>query len=378
MKVIHITSDFANSRVYTHLIRHLDLIKVQQEVYSAVRTRRESEYNPSEICHIKKHLRHLLKSSDRLFYRKKIRKIYRDFVSVMSVNDKTLLHAHTLYSDGGVAFTAHRKLGTDFIVTVRNTDINYFMKYRPDLNRVRDSILRNASRIILLSPAYSSRLKTILSDKLWNEISDRVTIIPNGVDSFWFDSIEPSEKRKDDTLRLLYVGRFTRNKNMLNTIRAAENLAQSRRVSLTLVGAGGNDFKRIIDLVNSGHYPFLSWRGEITDRSELRNIYREHDLFVMPSLGETFGLVYIEAMSQGLPVIHTKGEGIDGYFPAGTVAEAVDPFNVEEITGKIELLADRMEKVREECIKQARQFDWAIIADRISEIYENSLSAPVF
>ena len=39
-------------------------------------------------------------------------------------------------------------------------------------------------------------------------------------------------------------------------------------------------------------------------------IYRENDIYVMPSIIETFGLVYAEAMSQGLPVIYTRGQGL--------------------------------------------------------------------
>ena len=52
-------------------------------------------------------------------------------------------------------------------------------------------------------------------------------------------------------------------------------------------------------------------------RKNLIEFIGENDIFVMPSINETFGLVYAEAMSQGLPVIYTKGQGFDKQFNDG-------------------------------------------------------------
>jgi glycosyltransferase involved in cell wall biosynthesis len=58
-------------------------------------------------------------------------------------------------------------------------------------------------------------------------------------------------------------------------------------------------------------------------KEKLLNNYRNSDIFIMPSYNETFGLVYIEAMSQGLPIIYTQNEGVDGYFKEGSVGYSV-------------------------------------------------------
>ena len=55
----------------------------------------------------------------------------------------------------------------------------------------------------------------------------------------------------------------------------------------------------------------------------------------MPSKTETFGLVYAEAMSQGLPVIYTRGQGFDGQFEEGEVGYSVDCKDKKEISMKI-------------------------------------------
>ena len=57
------------------------------------------------------------------------------------------------------------------------------------------------------------------------------------------------------------------------------------------------------------------------NKSELLGIYRSSSIFIMPSTGETFGLVYIEALSQSLPVIYTKGDGVYGFLENVDIAK---------------------------------------------------------
>lgn len=64
---------------------------------------------------------------------------------------------------------------------------------------------------------------------------------------------------------------------------------------------------------------------------------RSCSVFAMPSIFETFGLVYLEALSQNLPVVYTKGQGIDGMFD-NTVGIGVDPLSVEEIKNAIKMI----------------------------------------
>src|SRR5699024_9974529 len=103
--------------------------------------------------------------------------------------------------------------------------------------------------------------------------------------------------------------------------------------------------------------------------------YASHDIFAMTSYNETFGLVYIEALSQGVPILLTKGEGVDGYFEKEDVYETVkDPYDVKEIAQKIGLLADWLDnKLKKRCIASAKIFDWSQISQQYKSIYQNSI-----
>lgn len=59
-------------------------------------------------------------------------------------------------------------------------------------------------------------------------------------------------------------------------------------------------------------------------------MFAESDIFVMVSHSETFGLVYIEALSQGLPILYTRGQGIDGTLKE-KIGEAADSYDENSI-----------------------------------------------
>jgi glycosyltransferase involved in cell wall biosynthesis len=91
----------------------------------------------------------------------------------------------------------------------------------------------------------------------------------------------------------------------------------------------------------------------------------------MPSFAETFGLVYAEALSQGLPLIYTKGQGIDGYFRDGEVGYAVDPNDPEEIADRISMILRRYLEISNFCTAQAGQFSWERIGNIYKSLYES-------
>ncbi len=86
----------------------------------------------------------------------------------------------------------------------------------------------------------------------------------------------------------------------------------------------------------------------------------------MPSITETFGLVYAEAMSQGLPVIYSKGQGFDQQFDNGQVGYAVNCFDINEISCRIQDILSNYNSISSNCLKNVSKFNWKkIIGDYV-------------
>ena len=93
----------------------------------------------------------------------------------------------------------------------------------------------------------------------------------------------------------------------------------------------------------------------------------------MPSHTETFGLVYAEAMSQGIPVLYTRGQGFDGQFPEGTVGYAVSDRDADDLAEKIRMVLSDYPNLSANCIKNASRFDWHKIAEEYQDIYQSAI-----
>ena len=104
---------------------------------------------------------------------------------------------------------------------------------------------------------------------------------------------------------------------------------------------------------------------------ELVEELRSGDIFVMPSAPESFGLVYVEALTQGLPIVYTKGEGFDGYYEDGQVGWPVDAENPEGIADGIHrILQDYAGfSARVGALDLARDFSWTHVAEKYKNLY---------
>lgn len=373
-KILHVINSFATNRLYVHLIGLLGTHKVPQIIYSAVRTEKEARYRPDELGNIPIFSHLILKRPDVLFFRRKIRKIRDDILSHIDLTDIELVHAHTLYSDGAVGLKLKQEYGIPYIVAVRAGDVTAFARLRPDLAAIRNQVLREAQTVVFLSPTLHQQLNRHLDSQLQDVVSRKAVTIPNGIDPFYLENPPLSESADDDaTLKILYIGKLIEQKNLISLVKAANLLSRNRNVKLTIAGSGEMGPK-IDKMTASGEYPFLNRLGEIREKETLVKLYRSHDVFVMVPKQETFGLVYIEALSQGLPVVFAANEGIAGYLEGKHFAEPVtDITDIREIADAIKHIAQRKNKqLSEEGVRFARKFDWNEIILQYLELYRKT------
>ena len=119
-------------------------------------------------------------------------------------------------------------------------------------------------------------------------------------------------------------------------------------------------------------YEFVVYHG-IKPKEELLLHLRGSDIFVMPSIHESFGLVYAEAMTQGVPVVYSRGQGFDGQYKEGEVGYSVDCFDAQEIADRMIDILNDYRNISNQCIENSKRYSWEKIAKRYKEIYDQSL-----
>lgn len=364
MKMLHINSYYSTSEFYKNLYNEQINKNIDLDVYVPVNTKLTSEFDYGKYTNISK----CYNKIDRLFFHVKHHKIYKDINKKYNINDYSMIHAHSLFSNGYIAMKLKEKYNIPYVVAVRNTDVNLFFKRMIHLRKIGVKILRNADRIIFLSEAYKNQvLNTYLLENIREEICSKISIIPNGIDDFWFENISNARKSKlDKKIRFIQVGDINKNKNILTTVKALKLLeSEGYTVSLDLVGKI-KDKKIYNEIKNINFVNYLGYKNKI----ELIKLYRKNDIFILPSINETFGLVYAEAMSQGLPVIYSKEQGFDRQFEEGEVGYNVDCFNEVEIKEKINDIILNYTEVSSMCIKNASKFKWEILNKKYKKLYE--------
>lgn len=252
-------------------------------------------------------------------------KVYHKYLFLknnVNIKDFDIVIAATLFSEGAVANKIYEDYKIPYIVSVRGTDMNLYIRRLIHLWPLGRKVINHSAGIVYLTEIIKVNFMSSLFFRLMKvNINKKTCVIYNGIDQLWLDNV-CLVKRENLNKNILYIGRFDANKNVERLQRAVLILSKDiPGIHLTLIGGGGDRSDSVIKL--SVEYPELfSFLGRINDRKELIKIMRQHGIFAMISHNETFGLVYVEALSQGLSILYTKGQGIDGVF-AEHVGESV-------------------------------------------------------
>ena len=374
LNILHISNSYASQKLYRNLLINLDKYGVRQFMYAPVRRKEMLEENRiygHERIQFK--YSYILRKYHRLLFQRRIKAIVNDISTVPFLKQTNLVHAHFLFSDGAVALKLKERFGIPYVVSVRNTDVNLYFRFMKHLSALGNCILEEAAAIILVTPKYADLLLERYIDKKNRESSrHKIRIIPNGINDFWFENTNSTGRVLGETIKLLFVGKFDRGKNIGSIIDAVKRIeAEKKRVHLTLVGGGGNNDCKIKKMVAKNQH-LVDFLGKINDKRRLLEIYRAHDIFIMPSFHETFGLVYIEAISQGVPCIYTKGQGIDGYFKDGEIGYPVHPKDVKGIIEKIILITKRYSELSTACLSSLDEFHWDRISRNLINTYHSA------
>ncbi len=373
MRVLHINCNYTSSNLHQKLIDALNKIGILNRVviprYYGAPSRAETNEEEKVL--------ECFRKNDRFLFFLKQRKINQAVKKAIDPERFDIIHAYTLFTDGNCARNLSLEYGIPYVVAIRNTDVNAFFRWRILLRPRGVQIMKDASSVFFLSDAYRKTVfEKYIPKELIGLISSKSKVIPNGIDEFWLKNRPNREvfalrikQIRSQEIRLVYAGRIDKNKN-IPTIQQAACLLREKgyRVSLTVIGRveDSSEYERILS------QPHTTVKEE-QPKEQLINEYRDHSIFVMPSFHESFGLVYAEAISQGLPVVYSKGQGFDSQFEDGVVGYSACSHSAEDVARAILQIVEAYEEFPERCIECAAVFNWACIAEEYNSVYHSIL-----
>jgi glycosyltransferase involved in cell wall biosynthesis len=349
MNVLYLTEDYVGSRVHHNLCRSIVEAdnKIDMTLFSLVRPDYGLRDLRSTYDSVNYHLIESAFDGNVLLYRTffpyKIKRKYQRVTQKADVEHTDLIVASTLFSDGAVAYKLWRERGIPYIVVVRGTDVNLYLRRMPHLYCIGRQIVNNAQKVIFVSPVQRRQFEKSLAFRhLISDLQPKLITITNGIDQIWIDNRYFANDNRNPNA-ILYIGAFDRNKNVSTIIEACQRLRkQNPNLTLNLVGGSGSCESQIIKQIEQNG-DWIKFHGPVYDKQKLMQICRQNAVFVMISKSETFGLVYFEALTQGLPVVYSAGQGFDGVLDGYNVGLAAKSCSVSDVSEKIRLvLHDRI------------------------------------
>ena len=256
----------------------------------------------------------------------------------------------------------HRK---PFIVTVHGSDI-FRGSSIPVVSTLTRICLNFASHIIAVSSALQEALITL------GVIPKKISVVSNAVN---LSTFYPSQATKQD--RILFVGNLAESKGVEYLIKAMPIILQKMKgYRLTIIGDGPqrSELEHLAQLL--GLQDSIDFLGSLP-QPVVAEWMRKSKLFVLPSIYEGFGIVLLEALASGLPVVGTEVGGIRDII-SPEVGALVPPASPESLANAIlDILTNeaRYSELQAHTVSYVRnKYTWEAKAQEILEIYCATLS----
>ena len=278
-----------------------------------------------------------------------------------------IVHAHMLPRDGHAGMLVAKALGIPFALTVHGTDIfHYFIPGKTPWAR-NQMIAREADALMAVSNLLMSRVAPHRGE---GKIS---RIVPNGVDLTLVPDVTHNTPRT-----VISVGTLKARKCLDRTLEAFARLAgEYPDAKLTIVGIGEMEAQLKSRIAELDLGDRVEMTGGLPHEQVLERM-AESDLFVLPSWGEGYGIVYIEAMAAGCISVGAIGEGIEDTITDGEngfLVPAGDVDAIERVMREVFENRENYDALRQRGQRDAKQLTWARNAETVEGIYLEAIAS---
>lgn len=253
-----------------------------------------------------------------------------------------LVVGHKLTVEGIVAEHIAQLTGVPYAITIQGNTDTKVLAARPDLAPRLRAVLAGARGVTAFAPWALAAVEARLGKR-----EGPVALIPCSTE---LDTPLVPREGGNGLLSVFHLHGHT-NKNLAGMAAALRILARRGAPQRLAICGGGSAADTAAARRSAGDAPGLIFEGPL-ERGAVPGRMNAASAFVMPSHRETFGLVFIEALFAGLPIIYPAGKAVAGYFDGC-------PFAIPVPSRDTEALAEAMARaVREEARLKAALADW--------------------
>ncbi len=210
------------------------------------------------------------------------------------------------------------------------------------------------------------------------QFAGRYRIIPNGVECEFFANGRPIPEFADGKRNIVFLGRLEKRKGLPFLLEAFA-LVKRDFPDTRLVVAGDGGLRSVCELyVERNRLADVIFTGYVADEAR-PDYYKTADIYCAPNTGgESMGLVLLEALSAGAPIVASRIDGFRDVLQEGREGFMVPPRDSEALAMALKrLLADQSlrKKMGGQAQKTAQRYDWESVSARIIDYYRECIAA---
>ncbi|MHC6180708.1 glycosyltransferase [Clostridium sp. JNZ X4-2] len=291
--------------------------------------------------------------------KKTVDKLYKNFKF-------NVIHAHTAIPVGFSSMLLDRKYKVPFVVTIHGQDFQYTIKKNNICRKNVFKVLKAADKIITVS----NKLKNVITEKY---LLNKTAVINNGINPEEYIIDEQIELRGEYVM--LSVSALIKTKGIDLNIKALSKLVKKYPGIKYYIIGGGEESKNLKKLVEAldldKNVIFL---GKLPHSEVIKYMSSKCDVFSLPSWQEGFGIVYIEAMNSGIPVIGVRGQGIEDVIKDRENGFLAEPHDVDDLANIIDYILSHKSEARKVGLNGENtvlsEFTWLRNAQKTIDIYD--------
>jgi glycosyltransferase involved in cell wall biosynthesis len=284
-----------------------------------------------------------------------------------------VIHAHTVYPDGVAAAALAQRLSRPLIITEHSSVVDRIVA-TPAVRSRYAAALASARVVLAVSEMLGAELRA-----MFPESASKIRVMPNAVPLELFGQ-QPTPERVPD--ELLFVGRLKPSKGIDDLLRAVAIARRERpSIRLRLIGqapdpATQSTWERRVAELNLQQVVTFA---DHLDRRDIAEAMARASVFVHPSPRETFGVVAVEALASGTPVVAVDSGGVTEILgpEPHKLGAIVPPDDPQALASAILVALDRRAEFDPAALRGAveRRFGSSWVAERLLVVYREVIAA---